>query len=163
MTARKRTRSFHLKLMCLAKYLELNRTPHVIATRLRNAHDETVPATISHKQDSRGRFPSHYCWASAQQFSTLPTGWLLRAFRQFISLENNAILHSIQKTSWADDVEDLGEHSSSVSSPPHLFPDQSKGEDYIDDSGIRTTVEYAVNEEGKKVKVCRGGSLPLCH
>jgi hypothetical protein len=42
--------------MCLAKYLELNRTPHVIATRLRNAHDETVPATISHKQDSRGRF-----------------------------------------------------------------------------------------------------------
>jgi hypothetical protein len=74
------------------------------------------------------------------------------------SLETDAILHSIQKTSWADDVEDLGEHSCSVSSPPHLFLDQSKGEDYIDDNGIRTTVEYAVNEEGKKVKVCRGGT-----
>ncbi|KAN0105176.1 translation initiation factor 3 RNA-binding subunit [Russula decolorans] len=47
---------------------------------------------------------------------------------------------AIQKTSWADDVEDL---------------DQSKGEDYIDDNGIRTTVEYAVNEEGKKVKITR--------
>jgi hypothetical protein len=101
---------------------------------------------------------SHYRAARAQQFSTPPTGWLLRAFRRFTSRETNAILHSIQKTSWADDVEDLGEHSCSVSSPPHLFPDQSKGEDYTDDNGIRTTVEYAVNEEGKKVKVCRGGT-----
>jgi hypothetical protein len=33
--------------------------------------------------------------------------------------------------------------------------DQSNGEDYIDDNGIRTTVEYTVNEEGKKVKVRR--------
>ena len=67
------------------------------------------------------------------------------------------MLYSIQKTSWADDVEDLGEYSRSVSSPPHLFLDHPKGEDYIDDNGIRTTVEYAVNEEGKKVKVCRDG------
>lgn len=93
-----------------------------------------------------------------QHFSTPSTGWLLRAFRRFTSRETDAIPRSIQKTSWADDVEDLGEHSCSVSSPPHLFPDQSKGEDYIDDNGIRTTVEYAVNEEGKKVKVCRGGA-----
>jgi hypothetical protein len=105
---------------------------------------------------------SHYYWVGASTehfiFSTPPTGWLLRAFRQFTSQEADAILYSIQKTSWADDVEDLGEHFSSVSSPPHLFPDQSKGEDYIDDNGIRTTIEYAVNEEGKKVKVCRGGT-----
>ncbi|KAF8480398.1 translation initiation factor 3, RNA-binding subunit [Russula ochroleuca] len=47
---------------------------------------------------------------------------------------------AIQKTSWADDVEDL---------------DQSKGEDYVDDNGIRTTVEYTVNEEGKKLKITR--------
>jgi hypothetical protein len=72
--------------------------------------------------------------------------------------KTDAILHSIQKTSWADDVEDLGEHSCSVFSPPHLSLDQPKGEDYIDDNGIRTTVEYATNEEGKKVKVCRGGT-----
>jgi hypothetical protein len=90
-------------------------------------------------------------------FYTSPTEWLLRAFRQFTSMETDAMLYSIQKTSWADDVEDLGEHSNSVSSPPHLFPDQSKGEDYVDDNGIRTTIEYALNEEGKKVKVCRGG------
>ncbi|KAI0305221.1 eukaryotic translation initiation factor 3 subunit G-domain-containing protein [Multifurca ochricompacta] len=31
----------------------------------------------------------------------------------------------------------------------------SKGEDYIDDNGIRTTVEYTVNEEGKKIKITR--------
>jgi hypothetical protein len=45
-----------------------------------------------------------------------------------------------------------------VSSP---FPDQSKGEDYIDDNSIRTTVEYTVNEEGKKVKVRLGRTTPL--
>jgi hypothetical protein len=43
----------------------------------------------------------------------------------------------------------------SVPSPPHLCVDQSKGEDYVDDNGIRTTVEYTVNEEGKKLKVRR--------
>jgi len=47
---------------------------------------------------------------------------------------------AVQKTSWADDVEDL---------------DQSKGEDYTDENGIRTIVEYTVNEEGKKVKTTR--------
>jgi hypothetical protein len=149
----KRTRSSHLELMCLAKYLELNRTPHVIATRLRNAHDAQSATNKTHVGAS-----SRYYWASAQHFSTLPTGWLLRAFRQFTSRETDAMLRSIQKTSWADDVEDLGEHSESVSSSPHLFLDQSKGEDYTDDNGIRTTIEYAVNEEGKKVKVCRGGT-----
>lgn len=114
-----------------------------------------ITITIRHKQISRGRFQS---LATTQHFSIPPTGWLLRAFPRFTSRETDAILHSIQKTSWADDVEDLGEHPCSVSSPPHFFPDQSKGEDYIDDNGIRTTVEYAVNEEGKKVKVCRGGT-----
>lgn len=127
----------------------------------------TVPDTIGHKQGSRHVGASgHWVTASTEHFSTLPTGWLLRAFRQFISRETDAMLHSIQKTSWADDVEDLGEHSDSVSSPespPYLFPDQSKGEDYIDDNGIRTTIEYAVNEEGKKIKVCRWVPLPHCH
>ncbi|KAI9511865.1 translation initiation factor 3, RNA-binding subunit [Russula earlei] len=47
---------------------------------------------------------------------------------------------AIHKTSWADDVEGL---------------DQSKGEDYIDENGIRTIVEYAINDEGKKVKIIR--------
>ena len=46
-----------------------------------------------------------------------------------------------------------------VSSPSYYCLDQSKGEDYIDDNGIRTTVEYTINEEGKKIKVRRGCSL----
>ena len=31
--------------------------------------------------------------------------------------------------------------------------DQGKVEDFVDENGIRTTVEYAMTEEGKKVKV----------
>lgn len=44
------------------------------------------------------------------------------------------------KTSWADDVE-VEEFE-----PPKI-------EDYVDENGIRITVEYTVNDEGKKVKV----------
>ena len=44
------------------------------------------------------------------------------------------------KTSWADDVE-----------VEEL--EQPKVEDYVDENGIRITVEYTVNDEGKKVKV----------
>ncbi|KAF8338616.1 translation initiation factor eIF3g [Amanita rubescens] len=47
---------------------------------------------------------------------------------------------SIPKTSWADDVDDLV---------------QGKVEDYVDENEIRTTVEYAINDEGKKVKITR--------
>ncbi|KAI0690655.1 translation initiation factor 3 RNA-binding subunit [Cerioporus squamosus] len=47
------------------------------------------------------------------------------------------------KTSWADDVDELEQ------------PKQPKGEDYIDENGIRTTVEYTINDEGKKVKITR--------
>jgi translation initiation factor 3 subunit G len=43
------------------------------------------------------------------------------------------------KTSWADDVEDLEQ--------PRV------GEDYVDENGVRTTIEYSINDEGKKVKV----------
>ncbi|KAG6332105.1 hypothetical protein ID866_6985, partial [Astraeus odoratus] len=50
------------------------------------------------------------------------------------------ITNSAQKTSWADDVDELDQ--------------PSKVEDYIDENGIRVTVEYAINDEGKKVKVC---------
>jgi len=46
----------------------------------------------------------------------------------------------IQKTSWADDVDEL---------------DQPKVEDYVDENGIRVTIEYTINDEGKKVKVTR--------
>ncbi|KAI0065049.1 translation initiation factor 3 RNA-binding subunit [Artomyces pyxidatus] len=44
------------------------------------------------------------------------------------------------KTSWADDVDEL---------------EQPKGEDFVDENGIRTTIEYTVNDEGKKVKITR--------
>lgn len=44
------------------------------------------------------------------------------------------------KTSWADEVE-----------VEELAP--PKVEDYVDENGIRVTVEYTVNDEGKKVKV----------
>ena len=43
-----------------------------------------------------------------------------------------------QKTSWADDVDEQ-EH---------------KIEESVDENGVRTTVEWSVNDEGKKVKVC---------
>lgn len=38
-----------------------------------------------------------------------------------------------------------------LSSPPDGTP---KPEDSVDENGIRTTVEYVINDEGKKVKVC---------
>ncbi|KAF9220851.1 translation initiation factor 3, RNA-binding subunit [Gyrodon lividus] len=47
---------------------------------------------------------------------------------------------AVQKTSWADDVDEL---------------DQPKVEDYVDENGIRITIEYAINDEGKKVKITR--------
>lgn len=45
---------------------------------------------------------------------------------------------SAQKTSWADDVDELAVEPIG---------------DYVDENGIRTTTEYAINDEGKKVKV----------
>ena len=43
------------------------------------------------------------------------------------------------KTSWADDVEEL---------------EQPKTEqDFVDENGIRTTIEFSVNDEGKKIMV----------
>jgi translation initiation factor 3 subunit G len=47
---------------------------------------------------------------------------------------------SQQKTSWADDVDEL---------------DQHKNEDFVDENGIRTTIQYIENEEGKKIKITR--------
>ncbi|KAH9918722.1 translation initiation factor 3, RNA-binding subunit [Epithele typhae] len=44
------------------------------------------------------------------------------------------------KTSWADDVDEL---------------EQPKVEDFVDENGVRTTIEYVINDEGKKVKVTR--------
>ncbi|KAI0037164.1 translation initiation factor 3 RNA-binding subunit [Vararia minispora EC-137] len=45
------------------------------------------------------------------------------------------------KMSWADDTDEL-------EAP-------SKIEDFVDENGVRTTIEYSVNEEGKKVKITR--------
>ncbi|OCH88517.1 translation initiation factor 3 RNA-binding subunit [Obba rivulosa] len=42
-----------------------------------------------------------------------------------------------QKTSWADDVDELEQ--------------PNKGEDFVDENGIRTTIEYTLNDEGKKI------------
>ncbi|KAF8068041.1 eukaryotic translation initiation factor 3 subunit G-domain-containing protein [Lyophyllum atratum] len=47
---------------------------------------------------------------------------------------------SIPKTSWADDVDEL-EHP--------------KSEEFVDEDGVRTVIEYSVNDEGKKVKITR--------
>lgn len=40
------------------------------------------------------------------------------------------------------------------SNDTYTILEQPKGEDYVDENGVRTTVEYTVNDEGKKVKVC---------
>ncbi|KAF8960426.1 translation initiation factor 3, RNA-binding subunit [Flammula alnicola] len=47
---------------------------------------------------------------------------------------------SLPKTSWADDVDEL---------------ELPKNEEFVDENGIRTTIEYAINEDGKKVKITR--------
>ncbi|TFK47608.1 translation initiation factor 3 RNA-binding subunit [Heliocybe sulcata] len=47
---------------------------------------------------------------------------------------------SAQKTSWADEVDEI---------------DQPKIEDFVDENGIRTTIEYTTNDQGKKVKITR--------
>ncbi|TDL24567.1 translation initiation factor 3 RNA-binding subunit [Rickenella mellea] len=47
------------------------------------------------------------------------------------------------KTSWADDVDELEQ------------PRLPKIEETVDENGVRTTIEYTVNDEGKKVKVTR--------
>lgn len=52
---------------------------------------------------------------------------------------------SAQKTSWADDVDELAEPAS----------------DYIDENGIRITIEHVINDEGKKVKVSTLQSLVM--
>ena len=33
------------------------------------------------------------------------------------------------------------------------YAETPKVEDYVDENGVRTTVEYIINDEGKKVKV----------
>ncbi|KAJ7218301.1 eukaryotic translation initiation factor 3 subunit G-domain-containing protein [Mycena rebaudengoi] len=42
---------------------------------------------------------------------------------------------AVPKTSWADEVDEA--------------------EDFVDENGIRTTIEYTVNDDGKKVKITR--------
>ncbi|KAJ6610999.1 translation initiation factor eIF3g [Mycena sp. CBHHK59/15] len=53
---------------------------------------------------------------------------------------------AVPKTSWADDVDEA---------------EQPKNEDFVDENGIRTTIEYTVNEDGKKVKITRRSKRTL--
>ncbi|KAJ7442507.1 eukaryotic translation initiation factor 3 subunit G-domain-containing protein [Mycena galericulata] len=53
---------------------------------------------------------------------------------------------SSPKTSWADDVDEA---------------ERRKNEEFIDENGIRTTIEYTVNEDGKKVKITRRSKRTL--
>ncbi|KAF5383262.1 hypothetical protein D9615_004828 [Tricholomella constricta] len=55
-------------------------------------------------------------------------------------LKADTMAASIPKTSWADDVDEL---------------EQPKNEDFVDENGIRTVIEYVLNDDGKKVKVTR--------
>jgi translation initiation factor 3 subunit G len=48
------------------------------------------------------------------------------------------IVSRAPKTSWADEVDEL---------------ELPKNEEFVGDDGIRTTIEYTLNDEGKKIKV----------
>jgi len=50
------------------------------------------------------------------------------------------MVYRAPKTSWADDVDEL---------------ELPKNEEFVDENGIRTTIEYTLNDEGKKVKITR--------
>jgi len=45
------------------------------------------------------------------------------------------MVYRAPKTSWADDVDEL---------------ELPKNEEFVDENGIRTTIEYTLNDEGKK-------------
>ncbi|KAK7046751.1 eukaryotic translation initiation factor 3 subunit G [Favolaschia claudopus] len=48
------------------------------------------------------------------------------------------------KTSWADELDEAEKPKA-----------DERNEDFVDENGIRTTIEYTVNEDGKKVKITR--------
>lgn len=54
-------------------------------------------------------------------------------------------MSSIKQKSWADDVED----GVDVVPPVEVISDT------VDENGVRTTIEYAINDEGKKVKITK--------
>ena len=89
--------------------------------------------------------------SSARLFEEILFERSQRDNKTFIALTHGIIVHlplsplstadhsrRQQKTSWADDVDEQ-EH---------------KIEESADENGVRTTVEWSVNDEGKKVKVC---------
>ena len=72
--------------------------------------------------------------------------------------------HRKQKTSWADDVDEFGIDfclilsivsgaEIHVQDQPRNGPTNGIVEDSVDENGVRTVVEYVVNDDGKKVKV----------
>ncbi len=75
-------------------------------------------------------------------------------------LHTSQVFNSI-KTSWADDVADeLGTKSPnpSIDQPSNQSTETpQKISDSIDENGVRTVVEYVLNDEGKKVKVRLAG------
>ncbi|XP_006464029.1 hypothetical protein AGABI2DRAFT_194634 [Agaricus bisporus var. bisporus H97] len=57
----------------------------------------------------------------------------------------------LQNKSWADDVDEFSSKTDDIAA---RITDK-KDEDFIDENGVRTTIEYIENEDGKRVKVIR--------
>lgn len=55
----------------------------------------------------------------------------------------------LQNKSWADDVDEFSSKTDDIAA---RITD-TKDEDFIDENGVRTTIEYIENEDGKRVKV----------
>lgn len=69
-----------------------------------------------------------------------------------------AIDADIQKKSWADDVDELG--GSLVGAGDAIRAKSTDQASKVDEDGVRVVVEYAVDDQGKKIKVL---SLSLAH
>jgi translation initiation factor 3 subunit G len=73
------------------------------------------------------------------------------------------VIYRLNKTSWADDVDELGQfYAINVLCMLTPLVDQPKIEDSVDENGIRTIIEYTLNDEGKKVKVNICVELLVC-
>jgi hypothetical protein len=55
----------------------------------------------------------------------------------------------LQNKSWADDVDEFSSKTDDIAA---RIADK-RDEEFIDENGIRTIVEYTENEDGKRVKV----------
>lgn len=64
-----------------------------------------------------------------------------------------AIDADIQKKSWADDVDELG--GSLVGAGDAIRAKSTDQASKVDEDGVRVVVEYAVDDQGKKIKITR--------